>query len=655
MGSRHSSIFTQALSVGLVLCAVASCSLVGASLDPLTAGGNCPANAELCDGVCVDLSSSSAQCGSCGHACGQGEACVGGKCQVSCPGGQVACDSLCFATANDPKHCGDCGTVCKAGEVCGDAHCSSSCPDGQTNCDGSCADVQTDSKHCGGCGTVCSPNDECVEGKCVIACKTQLNQPITDPWGWSWDGLERAASSFEEAKSMCNQFRGRLPTVSELHRVSATQSATVGQTLHTNQLWSLAPSDPNTHVRVRLSDAAISTVADTAKTNFRCVCPPRLPKPYVGGNCYGAANTNACATLEDETKKHNLDTKDRPPVSKTTATWECAFYGGHLASPLELAEAVQQGIGGGSGAWLHTANEVRHDLGALLKWTDGKNFVYQYTSGNTDSLSWAQPTSSQAFRCVGENVTPAALPPVPGEWPNASHRKIESVDGADSTLIEAVDQCWKNGGHLPTVAELSELILLGLPNGTGAWLWTSDQTGHDSKNFTVAITKWTDVDTSHVYGGGNMTWSYKNVTRAHRCVYYPVDPTFKGPPATSCQGACTEIPVPGASGAKLWLDANDRPQAANVTVAIDTCRKAGGHLASERDLTEAIRAGLPNGSDTFIDTSDPMLGNQSGVLVGNVKWAGTNAGFDDLWPANSTWAWAYDPRPFRCVWTNELR
>jgi hypothetical protein len=647
--------------------AVASCSLVGASVDSLTTGGGgCPVGSEQCGGVCVDLTSNATQCGACGNACKQGEACVGGKCAVACPGGQIACEGLCYATSNDPRRCGDCTTVCKPGEVCGDSKCGSTCPVGQTNCGGSCADNLTDSKHCGACGTACGANDECVEGKCLIACRTQLNQPITDPWGWSWDGLERAASTLQEAQTMCSGFRGRLPTTSELYRVSATQSATVGQTIHTNPLWSLAPASPGAHVRMRLSDAGIVPAVDATKTNYRCVCSPPLPKVYSGTNCFGASGANACATLNDENKKHNIDLKDRPAVPKGAAVWECDFYGGHLASAQQLAEAIQQNIGPGTDQWLHTGNEVRHDLEAVMKWTDGKGFLYQYTAGGPNSMSWDGPATPRPFRCVGENVAPAALPAVAGEWPGSGRRKIEGTDLAAGTVIQAVEQCFKKGGHLPTMAELNELVVKGLPAGSGAFVWTSDQTGYDTNNFTVAVTKWTGVETTHQYGPPDMTWSYKTDVRPYRCIYYPVDATYMGPPPASCSGVCTTIPIPGQAGAKMWLDSADRAPAATVTAAIDACRKLGGHLPSQRDLTEAIRAGLPGGTNNFILTSDAMIGacpaacgDMANILVGIVKWAATMPTYDDLWEngpnARSTWGWSFEARPYRCMWTNELR
>lgn len=683
--------------LAVLVCAAPSCSVLGASVDPLTSGnGTCPANGQPCGGVCVDITSNATSCGACGNACKQGEACIGGKCQVSCPGGQIACDGLCFATSNDPKHCGDCTTQCKAGEVCGDAHCGSTCPAGQTNCDGSCADLQTDAKHCGVCGTACGVNEECSEGKCVIACKTQLNQPITDPWGWVWDGLERAPSTFDDAKAACSAFRGRLPTASELYRVSAVQSATVGQSIHTNPLWTLAPVSPGFHVQLRLSDGGPVNGTDAAAAHYRCACPPVLPKVFVGANCYGAPNANGCSTLNDEGKRHNLDTKDRPPLPKSAAIWECSFNNAHLPPVTSLVEAIQQqNLGTGSDAWLHVGNEVRYDLGALVKWQgDGKSFLLQYTAGGPSSATWTQPINPAAFRCIGENFAPPALPAIPGEWAGSTRRKMEGTDLAAATHIQAVDACFKKGGHLPNLAELNELILQGLPGGSGTWLWTSDESGYDTNNFTVMVGKWKDAEPAHAYAqvlpivqgsDSNMTWSYKTDSRPFRCLYYPIDTTYTGPPQASCAGGCTTIPMPGNIGGKMWFDNQERP-AATLTAAIDSCRKIGGHLPSERDLIEGIRAGLPNGAGKppdaalFILTSDILIGNCANnpnactgcatnpascggfgvnMLTGVVQWTGTQPTFDDLWDntnnSRMTWGWSFEPRPYRCMWTNELR
>lgn len=56
-------------------------------------GGACPGLE--CDGQCVDADNDDANCGGCGVACGEDQACVDGDCVTSCPFGQIACDDGC--------------------------------------------------------------------------------------------------------------------------------------------------------------------------------------------------------------------------------------------------------------------------------------------------------------------------------------------------------------------------------------------------------------------------------------------------------------------------------------------------------------------------------------------------------------------------------
>lgn len=650
----------------LLLPLVASCSILGTSVDKYAAleQGDCPAGGSICSASCVDTSTNTANCGGCGQACSVGEACVRGKCQVACPGGQASCGELCYELTNDPRHCGTCETTCKPGEVCGDGHCSTNCPAEQTNCNGSCADLKTDSKHCGDCATVCGPTDECVEGKCLIACKTQLNQGITDPWGYAWDGFERASADWNTAAQTCQAFRGRLPTSTELNRVSATKSATVGQSVHMNYLWSTVPVGLTSHARIRLSDASPTYEADTSLNHYRCVCPPPLPKVYVGNNCAGDPG-KGCIVLNDENKRHHLDAADRGPLTKGAAIWECGFYHGHLASPLQVFEAVKQGIPRGSGDLLFVADEANYVMSTLATFTDGVNMAYSYTGGTgTNGLSWSPTTDMRPFRCIGENYNVGVHPaPITDEWTGPSaFRKTEASDQAGASYLAATDQCWSKGGHLPTSAELAELIAQGLPGGTGSWLWTGDQGGYNqpNNNFLMVIARWTGTQPNRLYAyPDDLQWTYKSGTSyPYRCLYYPVDAMYSGPAPSTCAGGCTQIALPGVSGAKMWFDATDRTPPVDTAQAIDACRQSGGHLASERDLVEGIRHGLPNGTSTFIHTADTARGDGSGaagLMVGVVRWTGTALGFDDLYPASATWDGPGNPSSFRCMWTNEVR
>jgi len=617
---------------------------------------SCTTAQTLCSGLCVDTQSNAQHCGDCATACPAGQTCNAGKCEISCPGGQVACSGLCYDLQSDQSHCGACTTQCKSSEVCSSGSCALNCQSGQTACSGACVDLQTSSSNCGTCGKACGQNEECSAGKCVIACKTLLNQPIADPWGTSWDGLERAAKDLATAETTCSGIGGRLPTATELYRVSATQSATVGQTINTNYLWSNVPQNTTNQIRVRLSDASVNSSAKTSSLNYRCVCPAPLPDTFTGNNCYGATG-QACYALDGEGKRYNMDLEDRAPLPVGSAVWECAFNRGHLANSVTLFEALEQGLPNGSNNWLHTSDMARYDLDIVTRWQDAVK------SPTVDGVSsWGNTTNFRPFRCVGENYAAGAHPgSVPDEFtaPTTPYKSEKVDSAAKDDWATANDTCFSRGGHVPRTVDLAELIQQGLPGGTAGWLWTSDQVGYNGANFLVEVAKWTGTAPDFGFvSPADVNWAYKTKTYAYRCIYYPVDKTYTGPKAADCAGGCTTFTLPDSSGDKIWLDSFDRAPPASLDVAVDTYRQNGGHLASERDLMEAIRQGLPNGSSTWIWTSDLSIGS-SGIAqlrAQIVKWTGTDKTFTDQWQTYSTWSGlGSTTRPYRCMWTNELR
>lgn len=97
---------------------------------------------------------------------------------------------------------------------------------------------------------------------------------------------------------------------------------------------------------------------------------------------------------------------------------------------------------------------------------------------------------------------------------------------------------------------------------------------------------------------------------------------------------------------------------------------SGGHLAGARDLAEAIRAGLGDGNGTqFVHTSDLVIAEKytapwwivsasttRTLTNAVVKWQTVDTAFTGLYPTYMTvGAGINESRPFRCVWTNELR
>lgn len=620
---------------------------------------SCTTGQTLCAGSCVDTETNQNHCGSCDKPCNAGEACTGGQCKIACPGTQTECNGLCFDLLTNDQNCGACGNICKTGEVCGNGTCTLNCPTGQDDCSGSCVDLQTNGAHCGTCGNACGANQECVAGKCAIACKTLLNgTAIDDKAGFFWDGLERAASLYDQARTACAAIGGRLPTASELYRVSATQSATVGQTTHINPLWSLAPYGPSSQMSVRLNNGSATISAKTSSLNYRCVCPPPLPNAYVGANCFGPSGT-ACAALNMDDKKLAIDTQDRPLLPKSSAIWECAFNRGHLASPARLFQAIGQGVGNGSSAngsnvYVHTSDDIRSDRDLVLRWLDPKTFV-----ANT-GLSTGATTDLRPFRCVGPGYDAGTHPatfsdefvgPLGG-------LKGEKTDSTAASWAAAASACWGKGGHVASATELAELASQGL-TGANAWLWGADESSIVLTSATLQAYRWNAIANPTYASGVDLGSLVKTTTNAFRCVYYPVDATYTGPQSSDCTGGCKALALPGSSGAKVWVDELDRA-AASLDAAIAACRTAGGSLPRGRDYVELVRAGLGNGSNAYLWSSD-FVYYQPSTLVGPQlavhapRWSAIDANFSDAW---TTYAGAYPlttTRPFRCMWTNELR
>lgn len=137
---------------------------------------SCPTGTMLCGSECVNTDESRIHCGDCDSACGAGEACVDGACDIVCPSGQTECAGICADTATNRLHCGGCGISCTDGEICAGSSCVVSCPGGQTACDGSCVDTQSSAAHCGACGDACEPGQVCSAGECTTTCAPGVMQ-----------------------------------------------------------------------------------------------------------------------------------------------------------------------------------------------------------------------------------------------------------------------------------------------------------------------------------------------------------------------------------------------------------------------------------------------------------------------------------------------
>jgi len=150
------------------LAMISLAALVAACSSSQNTAQNCTSPEVSCSFTCVDISSDSKNCGSCGAECDAGVACHQGIC--GCPGSQTYCDGSCFDLSSDQHNCGACGVACDAGQVCSNGSCAETCAHGYSACPADapefCAQLDIDPNNCGGCGVVCDGGTLCSEGAC---------------------------------------------------------------------------------------------------------------------------------------------------------------------------------------------------------------------------------------------------------------------------------------------------------------------------------------------------------------------------------------------------------------------------------------------------------------------------------------------------------
>ena len=474
-----------------------------------------------------------------------------------------------------------------------------------------------------------------------------------DSWGYTWDGLERQAATWAVADAACKSKGGRLPTMTELYRVSGAGLSEVGNTYETNYLWAITWWNTGNHGRVRLTDGATAGYANGSVSAYRCVWPNNTAGFFTGNHCYGPPGAE-CATSNDGGKRSNMDIYERPPMPYTAAVEECGIYHAHLANMIDYAEFATFGAGlpNGSNSWLWTSDSNYYDRSEIVRW-NGTDTAFH--AGDTTYTSWQyRGTTSYRFRCVGVNYDAGSHPnAVDNEFVTpTTYVKGEKFDRGLELFGPAASLCLSNGGHLASERDLTELVRSGLPNGTNNLMWTSDASGAANQQ----VIRWSSIMPEFTdYYAADATWAARSETHVYRCAYYPVDTDYTGPTGGKCVSGsdCYTLQKGGTTPIKVWTDNFDRSPV-NWITAVKSCYLEGGHLASTRDYTEFVRSGLGNGSGNWLWTSDSVESGNNALLV---KWSGTDTAFTGVsgtYATNSSRATG-TTRPYRCAWTNELR
>ncbi|MBM4354146.1 MAG: hypothetical protein FJ109_10185 [Deltaproteobacteria bacterium] len=479
---------------------------------------------------------------------------------------------------------------------------------------------------------------------------------LLDSWGYTWDGMMRPAMTYADAEAKCKELGARLPTATELYRVSQNETKLFGPMATGDCPWTAVRYSSTGHAMGRMNDGNIEYGGDTSSYNFRCVWGNNTKKYFTGNHCYGPPG-DECWPMALMGNKYVMDKYDRPWVRYSVASAECNFYYSHLTDPMRLAQAIRAGISNGTNNYLVTSDGVewystnmRYHV--LFRWSN----VNMNFNAYWDEANGGHDGSEYRFRCVGVSAAHGATPvQVQNAVTTTNYLTTTTADEGATSPNGAIDACFKKGGHLATSNDLYELIQGKLAGGSDQWLWTADWIGNWSGHWWLQLVKWAGTISGIDPADGNHTTNGSRsdgTNRPYRCVWYPVDTEYNGP--ANCNGGCYAVTVAATNPpVKMWMDKQDR-SSTHWAGAVQACYLAGGFLPGFRDYVEMIRQSLPNGSNNWLHTAEfQRMHSGNHPLETILKWAGEVPSFTEYTEPN--WSSNSDSRPYRCFWTNELR
>jgi hypothetical protein len=254
---------------------------------------------------------------------------------------------------------------------------------------------------------------------------------------------------------------------------------------------------------------------------FRCI----------GVNYDAGAHPNAIQNeFVAETTYVKGENFDKGVTPFGTAVGECWNNGGHLAMERDMTELVRAGLPNGTNNWIWTADASSWNNQQTIKWTAVE---IDFTSYYSQYATWQGRGGSYSYRCAyypldGDYAGPADGKCVSGSAcftvEKGADAKVQvwtdAFDRSPANYITASKDCYDEGGHLPTVRDVVELVRSGLPNGSNNWLWTSDSV--DTTGNHVAVMRW--LGTNATYDGQGSTYANNSAkstgtVQAYRCVF----------------------------------------------------------------------------------------------------------------------------------------
>jgi len=478
-------------------------------------------------------------------------------------------------------------------------------------------------------------------------CQHYNGYPVVDSWGETWDGIERAPRPWAQAEADCLALGGRLPTATELWRNHASGgSGDLSDTNAQNFLWTrVLNAQPGWAVLVRLGDGTLSAQDMTAAARYRCVWPDSDGAGFDQARCHGDPGAG-CHAFE---RFWSVDSRDRAPLDYAAATNECAFHGASLPASSDWSRLLRGGLPHGTNAWLWVGRAIEWYSGGygspLVRWTDGDAAGWFFYQGGAGYASLDTGGASHAFRCIGLRAPADFAPPAPpacnGPCFALDARRspvvADDADRAPARISAAIADCRDEGADLPTLADATELIHAGWPNGTGMWLWLVEPEYWYADGYGQPIFQWTGAGSPHwIYDGsrGAVSWGYD--ARPYRCVWHA-----QGPDVPACQAGEVAVWRDGAYACQAAVAGSSNGQAYVIEIVDDwgnawdgiqrdvlgypeasaLCAGLGGRLPTASELFAVRATGNPHdpigdiNATSYLWTSSPVTQAGERALV----------------------------------------
>ena len=391
--------------------------------------------------------------------------------------------NTCSGNGTCDKNTGNC--TCNSGYAGKDCGTTMTSCDGYTGCgeSGTCKDV--DGVPVCECGPGWYTADNHVCHKIEAESKAVL-----DPWGLYWDAVDRAARNYDEARTICNNAGGRLPTMNELVRnYTKNQNVGTGSSMSANLLWTSHVLDNTlTRMQYNMSTGKIGNL-DPAKTSaFRCVWDPKpRPDTFTGVNCHSDdPSGDQCITITVGKLKYVFDRSDRAALSWSAAADDCRSMGGRLPSVTEAVLAIRAGLPDGKNKllWTNHAYTSSGDTTTYAFFTYKWNGKHDKTSVTLTKLKdtyisgKSYAAKDVSYRCMSEEVDLSSGAPVFPQAKAASAQtvtpllKIDAEPREAAVYWEAANDCMKDGGRVASHDEIASATRRGVITPATVVYWS---------------------------------------------------------------------------------------------------------------------------------------------------------------------------------------